>query len=254
VFVSGTAGWEAKFVIAALEEAGWAVDANVFVAPDHDVTQGVPTALDTARYAAAVFLDSASAASSRGLEKFVRDGGGVVLAGDANSASRTASLTAWRALKREVAPLGTLAGDSSWRGLSRVPLEVASDARAVVLERRSGRAELVARRHFAGRVAAVGYDQTWRWRMTGGDSSRVEHRTWWSHVVAGVAQRPPFASAVPTGAAPLASLYDVLGQPSDPVSALPIAINRDIVSTLLGALALAALMAEWWLRRARGGQ
>lgn len=254
VFVTGVAGWEAKFVIAALEEAGWAVEAHVFVAPDHDVTQGAPSALDTARYAAAVLLDSAGTESARGVEKFVREGGGVVLVGDANLAARAASLTAWRPAKREVAPLGTLAGDSAWRGLARVPLELAADARAVVLERRSGRAELVVRRHYAGRVAAVGYDQTWRWRMAGGDSSRVEHREWWSRVVASVAQRPEYRSAGPTGAAPLSSLYDVLGPPSAAVRALPAVLSPSVLANVLGALLLATLMAEWWLRRARGAK
>jgi len=252
VFVTGAAGWEAKFVIAALEESGWIVDAHVFVAPDHDVTQGSPAALDTARYAAAVLLDSTGAESARGLEAFVRNGGGVVLAGDAHLASRAAAITTWRAGKREVAPLGTLAGDSAWRGLSRFPLQPASAARAIVVEQRGAEAALVARRHYAGRVVGVGYDQTWRWRMAGGDSSRVQHREWWSRIVAGVAFRP--ATTAATGAAPLASLYATLGSPAGSVRVLPAALAPSVLSNLLGAIVFATLLTEWMLRRARGAK
>lgn len=38
----GAAGWEAKFVTAALEERGWTVDAHLAVAPGGDVSQGTP--------------------------------------------------------------------------------------------------------------------------------------------------------------------------------------------------------------------
>ncbi|MEK7403255.1 MAG: hypothetical protein AABZ80_12940 [Gemmatimonadota bacterium] len=254
VLVTGAAGWEAKFVVAALEEAGWMVDARVFISPDHDVTQGALAALDTARYSAVVLLDSAGAERARGVERFVRDGGGVVLAGDAGLSPRVASLMSWRVLKRELAPLGTLAGDTSWRGLSRLPLQPTSPARPVVLERRGGRATLVARRHHGGRVVALAYDQTWRWRMAGGDSSRVEHRAWWSRVVAGVAFRSVASSDVTTGAAPLASLYAALGPPSPSVRALPLFLSPSALSNALGVLLFAALLAEWWLRRARGAR
>jgi hypothetical protein len=253
VLVTGAAGWEAKFVIAALEESGWNVDAHLFVAPDRDVKQGAPGALDTARYAAAVLLDSAGAESAGGLEVFVRNGGGVVIAGEANRASRVSSIIAWRAIKREIAPLGTLAGDSAWRGLSRLPLVVDS-ARVVAIETRSGGAELVARRHVAGRAIGVGYDQTWRWRMAGGDSSRVEHREWWSRVVASVALRPSLAGKGRSGAAPLANLMSVLGPPSQSLRVLPAALSPAVLSNLLGAIVLASLLAEWLSRRARGAK
>jgi hypothetical protein len=249
LLVVGAASWEAKFVIAALEESGWTVDAHLFLAPDHDVTQGSPAALDTARYAAAIFVDSAGAEWARGVEAFVRNGGGLVLAGDASAASRVAPLLAWRTGKHEKARLGTVPGDTAWRGLSRVPLEV-SGTRAITIERRGDHAALVARRYHAGRVIGVGYDQTWRWRMAGGDSSRVEHRDWWSRVVASVVQ--PVSKA--SGAAPLAQLFDVLGPPSAAVSVAPVALTPAFLSNLLGALALGALLSEWMLRRSRGGR
>jgi hypothetical protein len=249
VLVAGAANWESKFVIAALEESGWIVDAYLFLAPDHDVVQGMPGTLDTTRYAAAVLTDSAGADWARGVETFVRAGGGVVLAGDASAAPRVAQLLAWRAGKHEMAPLGTLAGDSTWRGLSRVPLAV-NGAHALVIEKRGDNAGLVARRYFAGRVVGVGYDQTWRWRMAGGDSSRVEHREWWSRIVASVTRE----SGASAGSAPLVALFDALGAPSSAVRATPVPLTPPFLSGLLGAIALAALLSEWLLRRARGGR
>ncbi len=262
VFVTGAAGWEAKFVVAALEESGWRVDAHLFVAPDHDVLQGARAALHTSRYAAVVLLDSAGAESARGVDAFVRAGGGVVLAGDASRASRVAGLVAWRAGIREVAPLGTMPGDTAWRGMSRVPLDtlatgVRAGRRFVALERRSGRPIVAARRHYAGRVVAVGYDQTWRWRMAGGDAGPDAHRSWWSRAVASVAMRTPAVTTVgaaPTGAAPRALLYDVLGPPMDSVRVPAAPVSRAAIANVLGLLFLASLLAEWLLRRSRGAR
>jgi hypothetical protein len=255
--VAGAAGWEAKFVVAALEESGWTVDARLFVGPGQDVVQGggARAGLDTSRHAAVVLLDSAAAEQTRGVEQFVRSGGGVVLAGDANRASRVASLVAWRAGKRETAPLGTLPGDTTWRGLSRLPLDTIAPRRAVVLETRNGRPVVAARRHYSGRVAGVGYDQTWRWRMAGGDNGLVEHREWWSRVVASVAARPALVgTGVTTSAAPLASLYDVLGPPAPEARALPVALSPGLLANVLGLMCLAALLTEWLLRRSRGAR
>jgi hypothetical protein len=63
-------------------------------------------------------------------------------------------------------------------------------ADAVVLESRDGVAMIAARRLDAGRVMQVGYDETWRWRMAGGDESTAAHREWWSRLVAAVAYAP----------------------------------------------------------------
>ena len=256
VYVAGAAGWEAKFVIAALEESGWTVDAHLVVSPDHDVWQGPRDAvLDTARYAAAVLLDSATAESARGVEQFAANGGGVVLAGDANRARRIASLVAWRAGARESAPLGTLPADTAWRGLSRFPLDSVAGRRAITLERRGRSAVVAVRRHRAGRVAGVGYDQTWRWRMAGSETGRAAHREWWSRVVASVAARPAITEGTGNSSAPLATLVGTLGSPSAPSRAsVPSLLSRATVSKLLGALALVALLTEWALRRRRGAR
>ncbi|HKG93117.1 MAG TPA: hypothetical protein VKA84_14530, partial [Gemmatimonadaceae bacterium] len=131
VLVLGAAGWEAKFVIAALEEDGWQVDARLRVSPTVEVSQGGSATPDTARHAAAVVLDSAAAiANATALVRFVRQGGGVVVAGDA---ARVAAL-------RDIAPAGAagtavagVAGafdtDSARRALTLLPLErLARDA------------------------------------------------------------------------------------------------------------------------------
>jgi hypothetical protein len=255
VFVSGAAGWEAKFVVAALEESGWLVDARLFVAPGMDVWQGAGAraGLDTSRHAAVVLLDSAAAEQLRGVAEFLRSGGGVVLAGDASRARRVVSLVAWSAGRRETAPLGTLAGDSAWRGLSRLPLQPSVRA-AVALETRGGSTVVAARRHYAGRVIGVGYDQTWRWRMAGGDDAPVQHRDWWSRIVGAVAARPAATASGAAGSAPLASLYQSLGPPSAPASALANRFPTRLPANLLGFVALAGLLVEWFLRRARGAR
>lgn len=249
ILVVGTAGWESKFAIAALEEAGWLVSARLAVGPDAEVVQGSQAPLDTARYAAVVLMDSAAAERARGVERFVRSGGGVVLVGDASRASQVAGLTAWRALSREVAPLGSIAEDSAWRGNSRVPFTAVAN-RSLVLERRAEHATLLARRHFTGRVLAVGYDQSWRWRMTGGDSAVAAHRAWWSSLAASVALRP--AASGSAGAAPLARVFSALGDPSRSGITAD-RLRWDLLARLLAIVALASLTAEWFLRRARGG-
>ena len=253
LFVAGAASWEAKFVIAALEEDGWRVDARLFVAPGAEVVQGsVRAPLDTATHAAVILIDSVAAETVRGVVAFVRAGGGAVLAGNASRARRVAPLLAWRARPREVAPLGTLPGDTLWRGLSRVPLALATSRSALALETRGSAATVVARRHYAGRVVAVGYDETWRWRMAGGANSVAEHRDWWTRIVGSVAARPSAARAPTSGAAPLAALHDVLGSPASPATPARSGFPRDIASGIFGLIAFAALVGEWLLRRARG--
>src|SRR6266508_1705847 len=79
VLVVGDAGWESKFVVAALEEEGWKVDAFIRVAPGVDVTQGSIATIDTARYSAVVALDGAVSPYANRIVEFARSGGGVVL-------------------------------------------------------------------------------------------------------------------------------------------------------------------------------
>ena len=252
VLVVGTPGWESKFAIAALEERGWLVDSRLQISPEHVVAQGSRAALDTSRWSAVVLLDSAAADLTAGVERFARAGGGVILAADASKARSVAALLSWRAGTREVAPLGTAAGDTIWRGLSRIPLEVRSSPGALTRETRRGSTLIAVRRHYGGRVAAVGYDQTWRWRMAGGENSVAEHSAWWSRIVASVARRPADMHNANAGSAPLASLYEKLGDPAPVPSAFAGAAASRTLPHILGAISLGALLAEWIMRRKRG--
>lgn len=251
VLVVGTPGWEAKFVIAALEERGWLVDSRLRISPEHVVTQGSRAALDTSRWSAVLLLDSAAAETTPNVERFVRAGGGVVLAADANTARNVAALRSWRAAARETAPLGTAAGDTTWRGMSRYPLQIQESPGAIPVERHGGLASVAVRRHYNGRVAAIGYDNTWRWRMAGGENSVAEHSAWWSRIVAAVAARGTEPNAI-AGSAPLASLYETLGASAPAPGALAAAVASHALPHVLGALILVALLAEWILRRKRG--
>lgn len=250
VLVAGSASWEAKFVIAALEEAGWQVDARLRVRPDAVVGADGIIVADTGRHSAVILIDT-SARMVAGLDGFVRAGGGLVLAGESSRLRSVASLVAWHAGARESAPLGTLPGDTLWRGLSRVPFIRIDTARAIVLERRGANPVIVARRHHRGRVLAVGYDETWRWHMAGGGNSVADHREWWSRHVASVAFRSPPTRNLATGSAPLAALHASLG-PARPAVLPSTAWPRAFLGNLLGAIALAGLLAEWFLRRLRG--
>ncbi|MBA2683572.1 MAG: hypothetical protein H0U66_03650, partial [Gemmatimonadaceae bacterium] len=79
--VLGRAGWEGKFVMAALEERGWKVSSRLRVGPTVFVTQGTPHALDTAHTSVVIALDSSAAAYAGAIASFERSGGGVIIAG-----------------------------------------------------------------------------------------------------------------------------------------------------------------------------
>jgi hypothetical protein len=128
---------------------------------------------------------------------------------------------------------------------------------AVALESRDANVMVAARRVDAGRVVQVGYDETWRWRMGGGDEAAAAHREWWSRLVAAVAYAPlvPRSSVAATvDEMPLASLVDALG-PATPLDA-SLAPRRDTsrITWILFALVLASLLAEWTSRRLRGAR
>jgi hypothetical protein len=122
---------------------------------------------------------------------------------------------------------------------------------AVTLERQPAGPALAARRAGMGRVLAVGYDESWRWRMLGGTSGLAAHRRWWSSAVGSVA--PERSGAAPAGgdAAPLASLVSALGSPSNPVESSPHSARNPLPLILLLIIA-ACLLAETASRRFRG--
>ncbi|MYI65666.1 MAG: hypothetical protein F4107_06990, partial [Gemmatimonadetes bacterium] len=84
--VVGMAGWEGKFIAAALEEHGWEVDARFAVAPSGDVEQGpAQIRLDTARYSFVVAMDSVIRRYADRLPRYVSQGGGLIVLGEASS-------------------------------------------------------------------------------------------------------------------------------------------------------------------------
>src|SRR4029453_18066293 len=102
IVVVGRAGWEGKFIAAALEERGWRVMGRWGVAPGVDVAQGALT-LDTSEVSAVVALDSSAASFGGVIERFVRNGGGLVLAGTSALAPGLASLAPASSVQR-IAP------------------------------------------------------------------------------------------------------------------------------------------------------
>jgi hypothetical protein len=258
--VIARAGWESKFTIAALEEDGWGVDAVLSLGREL-VTQGDPR-LRTERHAAVVVLDS-SATDLDVIQRFVRAGGGLVLAGEA---------AAWRPepLRALLPARATTPYEAETREFTDDPLHALAlhalerlQPDAVVLETRDTQTAVAARRERAGRVVQSGYAETWRWRMQGEDAAMREHRVWWSALVGAAAGEltprtgrasPPAPSAamlaVAPSSAPLAELVHALG-PASEASGRSTRRGPDL-PLWLGALLLVTLVAEWGSRRARG--
>ncbi|HEX7122349.1 MAG TPA: hypothetical protein VF178_08280 [Gemmatimonadaceae bacterium] len=277
VLVVGRAGWESKFVVAALEEGGWEVRARLSVAPGAVVQQGGAVQLDTAALSAVVVLDSASVPSTSALQRFVSQGGGLVAAGSAVAARSLASLLPARASGRVAGVPGALTGPAPRTGLTARTL-APSSPRAVVLDRRGTAPIVMAHRFGAGRAVVVGYEDSWRWRMLGGDNAPDAHRAWWNTIVSSVAHAPvvPMPATVeaaerPTAAdsqaavgllvadrgaraldeAPLAAAVAALGVPQTDNDA-PSPRRGSWLSAVLFALLLAGLLGEWGSRRLRG--
>src|SRR5687767_1941502 len=137
VLVLGRATWEAKFVISALEEAGWRVDARLTVAPGVDVTQGMARTPDTARHAAVVVLDAPSASTSAAIARYVRAGGGAILSGASASAGSLAEIAGGRVGVRIRPSSIAFADDAPRRALGILAITPRSDG--IVLEERDGR-------------------------------------------------------------------------------------------------------------------
>jgi hypothetical protein len=192
VLVLGQAGWEAKFVVAALEEDGWSVVTRLAVGPGAIVRQGSAVRVDTSTLSAIVVLDSTSQLDASEVAGFVNDGGGLVASGAgvnhpalAHAASR-APVVRQRGRNRRVVRART----AQWTAGP----DAVGERRAVALERRGDAPVVAARRVGSGRVIAAGYDDTWRLRMTPtADDAPASHRIWWSSLVSGVAHATPVA-------------------------------------------------------------
>jgi hypothetical protein len=274
VLVLGEPGWEGKFVVAALEELGWAVDGSLRVSPSGTVTIGVPRRPDGSRYAAVVVVDS-MAVDAAALSAFVTGGGGLVLGGDALRIPALAALRPARGGELRGAVAGGLLTDAPRRGLDAWELDLMPDA--VVLAEDAGEhthrePALIARRNGRGRVVAMPYRETWRWRMQGSDDGAEEHRRWWDVALAAAVPAEPDAGraraqadALPGSAAPYADLVARLGPPqAADVAAVPPRRAPDdergtwgdiplvpMPRTLL-LITLLALVAEWGSRRLHG--
>jgi hypothetical protein len=252
LLVLGAVGWESKFVVAALEERGWEVDARLALSPKGDVVQGGALALDTARYSAVIVLDSSSLVSASRIAPYVRSGGGLVLTAPASVAPALASLragTAARGLLPAVEPFDPEAAEPR-RALALAPIALRADA--LMLQQRDSAVAVAARRVGQGRVIMIGYADTWRWRMGGDEDAVEEHRSWWAGLVAGVAHvnRAPLPGGAVVDEAPLARLVDRLG-PASPAPAKATTRHTIPPALLFGVLA-AALLLEWLSRRLRG--
>lgn len=250
VVVIGSAGWEGKFIATALEERGWPVIARFVVAPGVAVSQGAPLPLDTSRVAAVIAVDTAVQSLASSLDAYVRSGGGLVIAGPASLSPALATLRAGTSSARFTPT--ALPGDTVGLGATGFYPVASLAPGSIPLERRgpNGGIAVAARRIGAGRVIQVGYDDSWRWRMTGGPPAEAAHRVWWSRVVASVAYAPAPRPRADEGAAPVANLVARLGpaRPERPVSLASRAVDQRI----LMAIALVLLLGEWASRRLRG--
>ena len=214
LLVIGQAGWESKFVTAALEEDGWPVAARLAVAPGAIVRQDSPVRIDTAFVSAVIVLDSTSAIDAREIARFVSEGGGVVASGAGTNHPALRTLLPSRVSAVSAGAVGALLGPSPRAGLSTRTFTVR--AGAVALERRGDAPAVLGRRVGSGRVIATGYDDTWRIRMAPPDDNAPEvHRRWWSSLAAGVvrSQLVP-RDAGPVDEAPFATTVDALGSPT----------------------------------------
>ncbi len=252
VLILGRAGWEGKFVAAALEEQGWAVEERLLIAPGADVTQGTVTAIDTSHFSAIVAIDTTLGAAGPSIARFVRDGGGLVLLANAADAPAVRAIAPAHAGTRRLSDTRAFDIADPVNAMAVYPLEtLRSDA--VRLSSRGSIITSAARREGAGRVLQAAFDETWRWRMQGGTDAVAAHRAWWSRMVASVAATPvpPAGETSSAESAPVARLVDALGPataiepPASPVRRLPI---------WLFPLLLMCLLGEWASRRWRGAR
>jgi hypothetical protein len=252
VLVLGRADWETKFVMQALTEAGWVVRARIPTAPDVDVRDDALLPLDTARYDVVVALDSSSADMVPAIARFVAQGGGLIAVGSALEVDQLGRLAPARAGERRAGRI--LLGDDSVT-THDLPLRPLSLARsdAITLQREQAGVTLAARRAGLGRVLAIGYDESWRWRMLGGSTGLAAHRQWWSSAAGSVAPDRESSTRATGDAAPLAALISALG-PSSAAGTTSGQRSRDSMPIILLIVASACLLAEIASRRFRGAR
>lgn len=258
VLILAIASWEAKFILASLEEYGWKIDARLGLSPAGDVVQGPPSLrIDTAHYAAVIALDTSAAKYAERISSYVREGGGFIAAGDAAALPAFAMLLPGKtASALQDAPFEA---DSAHprRSLALTPLtQLKPDA--VIIETRDGKAggntAVAARRIGTGRVLQVGYLDTWRWRMGGLDNPVSDYRAWWSTMVSSVAYAPRTAYPVTASVepTPLATLIATLGPSVQLAAERGTFLNDPRLLPILFVVLMSMLFAEWSSRRLRG--
>lgn len=242
VLVIASAGWESKFLIVALEEAGWLVDARIRVAPGVETRQGGDFPLDTARYSAVIALDGAAASHATAIERYVSSGGGAILAGAAARLPAFVRITAGVGGSRRT-------GDPR-DGIVLTGLK----ADAVILESQGAAPLVAARRSGSGRVVSSGYDESWQWRMRRAAEAPAGHRAWWTALVSAVAYVPASTGDIggASDPAPLAALTAVLGPPSETARNVAGGSSRIPPAWLIFGVLLASLLGEVASRRYRG--
>jgi hypothetical protein len=254
ILVIGEAGWESKFVVAALEEEGWKVDALIRVAPGVDVTQG-SAPIDTSRYSAVLALDAGAAPYASRIVELARSGGGVILGPGAASLDAMAPLRAGAVGRSTSETPGTQSARAI--GFATLPLAPITSLRsdATPFEKRGAAVAIAAQRVGAGRVLQLGYEDTWRWRMSGSDGAVRDHRLWWTRLVSNVAYAsrvPRTTATVSTDEAPMIGLVAAIGAGRSPGTMKNLASQSpDWIVWLFGFLAL-GLVGEVASRRQRG--
>jgi hypothetical protein len=138
--------------------------------------------------------------------------------------------------------------------LNLVPItSLQSDA--VALEKRAGAVAIAARRIGAGRALQVGYEDTWRWRMSGGNEAVRDHRLWWTGLVSSVAYAPRVprtAVTIATDEAPMVGLVSAIGTSTPEAAMSSLSGNRSDWMTWLFVLLALGLVGEVASRRLRG--
>jgi hypothetical protein len=254
VLVLGQTGWESRFVVDALEERGWHVDAQLGLAPHSEMRQGGASPLDTARYAAVIVTDSSPLNAAGRVVAYVHSGGGLVLAGSAAAIPALRELlpgTPGASVPSTPMDPGDSLAPAAMRRLGLRPIS-SLRADALPLGMRDHAVAVAARRVGPGRVVQSGYADTWRWRMQSAPGEGA-HRDWWAGLVGAVAYAPVASQPADLGSdnAPAAALFDALGpMTANPANPHEPASPRD--RAWLFALTVAALLAEWASRRLRG--
>jgi len=104
-------------------------------------------------------------------------------------------------------------------------------------------------------VLQLGYEDTWRWRMSGGDKGVSDHRLWWTRLVSSVAHAPRIArtiSTTSTDEAPMIGLVAAIGPGTSANGILDLRSSRSDLIAWLFALMGLGLLAEVASRRLRG--